>query len=134
MGLQDRNDRFPARGERIASWVERYMQAHGLTVSELAFRVNADKRDVRRMLAERTCGSRLNDDLEAAFGWDFIEQVATPVVGADPLTFREAQLEQHQAQVAAIHARLERERAARSTPSGVGGGGPVRALQTGGGG
>lgn len=128
MGFSDRNDTFPARGERIACWVENYMRAHGISVSELAFRVKADKRDIRRLINDRSCGPRLNDDLEAAFGWDFVEQVATPVVGADPLSAREAELERHLAEAAAVHARIQRERAARSAPSGVGGGRAVRAL------
>lgn len=117
MGFSDGNDRVPARGERIATWVQNYMWAHGISIGELAFRVNADKRDIRRLLNDRSCGPRLNDDLEAAFGWDFIEQVATPVVGADPLSAREAELERHQAEAAAIHARLQRERTARSAPA-----------------
>ncbi len=113
MGFTDRKDRFPARGERIARWVERYMQEQGLTISELAFRVKADKRDIRRLLVDRSCGPRLNDDLEVAFEWDFIEEVATPVVGADPITARERALEQRLTQAAALHARIERDRASR---------------------
>lgn len=114
MGFTAQNDRFPARGERIAAWVERYMAENGLSVGELAFRVKADKRDIRRLLNDRSCGPRLNDDLEAAFGWDFIEQVATPVVGADPITAREREVEQRLAQAAALHARVEREREVRT--------------------
>lgn len=113
MGFTNRNDRFPARGERIACWVENYMEKQGLTLSELAFRVKADKRDVRRLLVDRSCGPRLNDLLEAAFEWDFIEEVATPVVGADPITARERALEQRLTQAAALHARIERDRASR---------------------
>ena len=134
MGFTVRNDRFPARGERIAAWVEKYMQSNGLSVGELAFRVNADKRDIRRLITDRSCGPRLNDDLEAAFGWDFIEQVATPVVGADPISAREAELEKHIRQVEALHARIARERAARTfdpASSVVGGGSPVQLLQAG---
>jgi len=113
------NDTFPARGERIATWVEAHMAAHGLSVGELAFKVRADKRDIRRLLHERSCGPRLNDDLERVFGWDFIEQVATPVVGADPVTARERDLERRQAEVSAIHARLIRERNARASEGAV---------------
>lgn len=114
MGFTVKSDSIPPRGERIAAWVEHYMREHGLSVSELAFKVGADKRDVRRLLSDRSCGPRLNDDLEAAFGWDFIEQVATPVVGADPLTAREREVEQRLAQAAALHARIEREREVRA--------------------
>ena len=114
VGFTDRNDRKPARGERIARWLESYMHAYGLSVGEVAFRVKADKRDIRRLLVDRSCGPRLNDDLEAAFGWDFIEEVATPVVGADPITAREKAIEETLAAAAALNARLERDRAARA--------------------
>lgn len=115
MGITVRSDSKPApRGERIAAWVENYMAERGLSIGELAFRVNADKRDIRRLLKERSCGPRLNDDLEAAFQWDFIEAVATPVVGADPITTREKAIEQRLAQAAALHAHVERDRAVRN--------------------
>ena len=125
LGFMARNDRKPARGEapprgeRIAAWVESYMRANGMGVSEIAFLIGADKRDVRRLIADRSCGPRLNDLLEAAFAWDFIETVATPVVGADPITAREVELAQRLAEAAAVHARLERERAARAAAAGV---------------
>lgn len=113
-GFTDRNDRYPARGERIAAWVERYMADSGLSLGELAFRVKADKRDLRRLLQDRSCGPRLNDALEETFAWDFIEAVATPVVGADPITARERAVEQRLAQAAALHAHVERDRAVRT--------------------
>jgi hypothetical protein len=122
MGFTDRSDRYPARGERIAAWVEAYMKAHGLSVGELAFRVKADKRDIRRLLTDRNCGSRLNDALEEAFEWDFIEQVATPVVGADPVTARERALERRLSEAAALHARVEREHALRTGAAATEGG------------
>jgi type II secretory pathway component PulM len=117
LGFTVKKDSFPARGERIARWLEAYMAEQGLSVGEIAFKLKADKRDVRRLLAERSCGPRLNDDLEAAFGWDFIEAVATPVVGADPITARERAIEQRLAQAAALHERVERERAVRAAAS-----------------
>lgn len=118
LGITVRSDSKPApRGERIAAWVEDYMAARGLGIGELAFRVGADKRDIRRLLNERSCGPRLNDDLEAAFQWDFIEAVATPVVGADPITAREKAIEQRLAQAAALHAHVERDRAVRTAGS-----------------
>ena len=110
------NDRLP-RGERVAAWVEDHMRLTGSGVGEVAFRIKADKRDVRRLLADRSCGPRLEDALAAYFGWDFIEDVMTPVVGADPLTAREIELETRRAQAAAVHARLERERVARAAAS-----------------
>jgi type II secretory pathway component PulM len=110
-------NRYPARGERIAPWVEAYMRANGLSVGELAFKVKADKRDLQRLIKDRSCGPRLNDALEEALGWEFIEEVATPVVGADPITAREREVEQRLAQAAALHARVERERAVRTAAS-----------------
>jgi len=123
VGITDRSDRYPARGERIALWLDRYMRDTGLSVGEVAFKIKADKRDVRRLLSDRSCGPRLNDALEEAFGWDFIEQVATPVVGADPMTARERELERRLADAAALHARVEREHAIRK------GGAPSAALR-----
>lgn len=117
LGITVQNDSKPSRGERIARWVEDYMAEHGLGVGEIAFRVKADKRDVRRLLSDRSCGPRLNDDLEAAFGWDFVEQVATPVIGADPITAREQAIEQRLSQAAALHALVERDRAVRTAAS-----------------
>ena len=122
MGFSDRSDRYPARGERIAAWVDNYMKANGLSLGELAFRVKADKRDLRRLLNERSCGPRLNDALEEAFEWDFIEQVATPVVGADPIAARERALERRLAEAAALHARVEREHAVRKGAAATEGG------------
>lgn len=113
-GFMDQKVTFPDRGERVALWVEKHMQTAGLGLTELAFRVGADKRDLQRLLRERSCGHRLEDRLAAHFRWDFVEQVMTPVIGADPLTAREAELETRMAEAAAIHARLERERAVRA--------------------
>ena len=124
VGFTVESDRVPARGERIACWLERYMAEFGLGVGELAFKVKADKRDIRRLLNDRSCGPRLNDDLEAAFGWDFIEQVAAPVVGADPITARERELERQLAQVAALQARVDRDRAARAAGAAAKSGAP----------
>ena len=113
MGFYDQSDSVPGRGERVATWVETYMQSQGLSVGELAFRTRVDKRDLRRLLTDRSCGWRLEDALAGLFGWDFIEAVMTPVVGADPLQARERELEQRLAEAAALHARLGREHAAR---------------------
>lgn len=122
-GFMSKTVRYPARGERIAAWVEAYMRERGLGVGELAFRVKADKRDLNRLLRDRSCGPRLNDALEEAFQWDFIEQVATPVVGADPITAREKELACERSELAARELHLQRLRAAdrarSSAPDGV---------------
>lgn len=114
VGIMDRKVTFPARGERVAAWIEDRLRKTGLTVGELAFGANVDKRDLQRLLRDRSCGWRLEDDLAAFFGWDFTEAVMTPVHGADPVTARERAIEQRLAQAAALHARVERERAVRT--------------------
>lgn len=115
MGFSAKNSTLPARGARVAAWVQAQLEASGRTVSELAFAARVDKRDLRRLLnPPHSCGHRLEDDLAAYFGWDFTEAVMTPVHGADPTTARERELEQRLSQAAALHARVERERALRT--------------------
>lgn len=112
LGTYDENDRKPARGERVAAWVEDYMRGHGLAIGELAFRIRGDKRDVRRLLNDRSCGSRLEDALAAYFGWSFVEAVFTPVVGADPVAALEQEIARERAEIAAREERLARLRSA----------------------
>lgn len=115
MGFSVQSDQLPSRGQRVAAWVEAHMRATGISVSELAFKAQVDKRDLRRLLSEpHSCGWRLEDDLAALFGWDFIEAVMTPVIGADPVTAKEREIEARLAEAAALHTRLEREREVRS--------------------
>lgn len=109
MGFSEKGSALPGLGRRAAQWLD----ARDLSPAEIAVRAQVDKRDVWRLLNEGQCGPRMWDALARAFGWDFIESVMEPAVGADPITARERQLAQRQAEVAAIHARLERERAAR---------------------
>lgn len=123
LGITDKNDTVPGRGERVAAYVEAYFAFHpGLTVGELAFRLKADKRDLRRLLQDRSCGWRLEDSLAAYFGDDFVEAVFRPVIGTGP-SRREKELERERAEMAARRERLERDREARreaaSEPPGV---------------
>ncbi len=122
MGFLVENDSFPGRGERVATWVEDYLRQHGLAVGELSFRLRADKRDIRRLLNERSCGSRLEDALAAYFGWPFIEAVFTPVVGADPVAALEQEIERERAEIAARERRLARMRSADRARGSVAGG------------
>lgn len=102
-----------SRGERVAAYLDDYLNhQRGLSISELAFRLKADKRDLQRLLRDRSCGWRLEDRLAAYFGDDFIEHVFRPVIGTGP-SRREAELERERAEIAARRARLERDRAAR---------------------
>ena len=112
LGITARSDRYPPRGERIAAWVREYMARTGLSVGELAFKVQADKRDVRRLINENSCGPRLNDALEEAFGTDFIDDVSRPVVG-DRIARLEREIANDRARIEARHAQIKRERAAR---------------------
>ena len=114
MGIIRQKVTLPTRGERVAMWVAAKLKGSGMTVGELAFQANVDKRDLQRLLRDHSCGWRLEDDLAAFYGWDFTEAVMTPVHGADPTTARERELEQRLAQAAALHERIERERAVRT--------------------
>jgi hypothetical protein len=129
-GFVGENDHVPAFGRRVAEALGAQMRARLMGVAEVAIWARCDKRDVRRLLSEQVCGWRLFECLAEAFGWDFVESVMTPVVGADPVTAREKELAAHEAQVAALHARLQRERSCRSARVGVGSGqgGGIRLL------
>lgn len=110
LGITVESDTVPARGERVATYVEDYMRVHpGLALGELAFRLRADKRDLRRLLNDRSCGWRLEDALAGYFGDDFVEAVFRPVVG----NRREKELERERAEIAARSERLQRDRAER---------------------
>lgn len=108
-----KSDSVPSRGERIAAWVKRYMLEAGVSVGELAFRLQIDKRDLRRLLNENSCGPRLNDALEAAFQHDFMDAVAAPLMGGDRIAVLEREIASERAKIAALDRRLEREKAAR---------------------
>lgn len=83
----------PRPSERIATYVDDYLSKHqGLTLGELAFSIKADKRDLQRLVRDRSCGFRMMDALAAYFGDDFIETVFRPVVGDGP-SIRERELE-----------------------------------------
>lgn len=111
MGITDKSTTVPSRGERVASYVEDYLSAHhGLSVGELSFRLKADKRDLRRLLQDRSCGWRLEDSLAAYFGPEFVDAVFAPVIGQGP-SRREIELERERAELAARRERLERRRA-----------------------
>lgn len=117
VGFMERMSRkpqaYPPRGERIARWVQDYMARQRVAVAELAFRINVDRRDLTRLIRERSIGPRLNDALEEAFGCEFIDAVAAPVVGGDRITVLEREIASEKARIAALDARLEREKTAR---------------------
>jgi hypothetical protein len=115
--------RGPARvGERLR--VE--MEACGLSAKELAaalrvwaqadpaHRWPVDYRTIQHAMAGTACALDTYLALSGFFGWDFVESVQTPIRGADPLTDREAEVERQLTQVAALQARVERERALRA--------------------
>jgi hypothetical protein len=112
VGFTDRKSKVPARGERVAAYVEDYINYHGgLSLGELAFRLRADKRDLQRLLRDRSVGHALEDALAAYFGRDFGEAVFGDLWG-DGASRREQELERERAELAARRERLERLRAA----------------------
>lgn len=101
------------RGERVAEYVDNYMRAHaGLSIGELAFRLKVDKRDLRRLLNDRSCGWRLEDSLASYFGPDFVDAVFASLVG-NGRSRRENELERELAAISARREALERDRALR---------------------
>lgn len=114
LGITNRNSNEPdPRGERVARYVDDYLAAHqGLALGELAFRLRADKRDLQRLLRDRSCGWRLEDALAAYFGDDFIETIFRPVIGTGA-AIRERELDRERTEIAARNERLQRDRQAR---------------------
>jgi hypothetical protein len=113
MGItyQNSNEPDPA-GERAARFVDDYLAAHpGLSLGELAFRLKADKRDLQRLVRDRSCGWRLADSLASYFGDLFVDALFRPVIGSGP-SKREKELERERAEIAARRERLERDRQA----------------------
>lgn len=116
MGFTDQNSNVPARGERVAQYVDSYLTRHrGLSIGELAFRLRADKRDLQRLVRDRSCGWRLEDALAAYFGPDFVEAVFAAVIGDGP-SIRLQELERERAEIHARTEALQRLRSARSAP------------------
>ncbi len=110
-GSNDQNSNVPARGERVAGFVENYLKNHpGLSLGELAFRIRADKRDLQRLLRDWSVGYRLEDALAAYFGPVFGEAVFGPLWGSGP-SKREQELERERIELAARRERIERIRA-----------------------
>ena len=95
-------------GERVAEWA----RERKLTAKEVALAARLDLRTARSVL-EGSCGVRAFDGLARAYGWDFLEHVMTPAVGADPITAREREIEHEKREIAAREARLDRLRQAR---------------------
>lgn len=116
-GRIDQNSKVPGRGERVASYVEDYLNYHGgLSLGELAFRLKADKRDLQRLIRDRSVGHALEDALAAYFGRDFGEAVFGDLWG-NGASKRERELERERAELAARRERLERRRAEDQAPA-----------------
>lgn len=109
--IMAKNDTLPGRGERVADYVSAYLRTHpGLSLGELAFALRADKRDLRRLLDLKSVGWRLEDQLAAYFGDDFVEAVFRPVIGDGP-SRRQKELDRERAEIAARAERIARDRA-----------------------
>lgn len=105
LGFYREETTIPAhRGQRVAAWVEDYLAAQKCSVAELAFRIRQDRRDVQRLLDNKSCGHRLEDALAAYFGWGFVRAVMAPVVD----TSIEAEIAREKAEIAAREERLAR--------------------------
>lgn len=117
----------PVRGAgRIAPLLRREMDERGVSAKELAFEMKAwakqdpanrwalDFRTIQNAAAGTACALDTYLALSGFFGWDFVENVLTPIRGADPLADREAEVERQLRQVAALQARVERDRELRT--------------------
>lgn len=113
MGFTDQNSNVPARGERVARYVESYLATHrGLSLGELAFRLKVDKRDLQRLIRDRSCGWRMEDALAAYFGPDdFADAIFAHL--KNKRSIREAELVRELAEINARETALERDRMAR---------------------
>jgi transcriptional regulator with XRE-family HTH domain len=108
----DQKVKVRSRGERVAAYVESYLNDHsGLSQSELAFRLRVNKRDLQRLIRDRSVGHALEDALAAYFGRDFGEAVFGDLWGTGA-SKRELELSREIAELAARRERLERMRAA----------------------
>lgn len=111
LGLQHQKVTEPDPGKLAAEYISNYLAARGgLTVGELAFRLNVDKRDLQRLVREESCGLRLMRSIAFHFGDDFIEYVWRPIIGDGP-SRRQRELDNERAEIAARAERLARDRA-----------------------
>ena len=119
----------PLRGAgRVASQLRAEMERRGLSAKELALALRSwagddprnrwavDYRTIQHAMAGTACALDTYLALSGFFGWDFSETVQTPIHGADPLSAREAEVARQLNQVAALQARVERDRAIRGRP------------------
>lgn len=114
----------------MAPLLKAEMEARGLTAKELSLRMRVwaaadpanrwavEYRTIQNAADGTACALDTYLALSGYFGWDFVERIQTPIHGADPIAAREAELERQLSQVAALQARLERERALRAGASG----------------
>lgn len=113
VGFAEKTHTLPGRGERVAGFVKDYLKAHpGLTPSELCVRLQIDKRDLERLLRDKSVGHRLEDKLAAYFGQLFIDALFPPEMFGKR-SIRERELATELAELSARNERLEKERAER---------------------
>lgn len=105
LGFSREKTTVPAhRGERISAWVRDRMNTEKVSVAEIAFRIQQDRRDLQRLLDTNSCGHRLEDALAAHFGWPFVRAVMAPVID----NAIEAEIAREQAEITAREDRLAR--------------------------
>jgi hypothetical protein len=125
----ERKSQVAYGAQRVASALRAEMEARGLSAKELAYELKLwaaedpanrwalDYRTIQNAAAGTACALDTYLPLSGYFGWDWVESIQTPIHGADPLAAREAQLARQLAQVAALQARVERDRTLRSQAS-----------------
>lgn len=113
---------------RVGAQLKSEMDRRGISAKELALalkgwaakdpsnRWSVDYRTIQHAMAGTACALDTYLALSGYFGWDFSETIQTPIHGADPLSAREAEVARQLTQVAALHARVERDRALRGRP------------------
>lgn len=119
----------PVRGlARVASILRAELDDRRISAKELAVlmrgwaaqdprnRWAVDFRTIQNAAGGIACALDTYLALAGYFGWDFTENVQTPIHGADPLSAREAEVARQLTQVAALQARVERDRALRGRP------------------
>jgi hypothetical protein len=117
----------PVRGAaRVAPLLRAEMEDHSVSAKELAMQMRAwaaedprnrwapDYRTIQHAMLGSACALDTYLALAGFFGWDFTESVQSPIHGADPLSAREAEVVRQLTQVAALQARVERDRALRA--------------------
>jgi hypothetical protein len=122
----ERKSRLARAAETVAEHLAGEMKGRGLTAKELSRAVglatpySLDYRTIQNAMGG-TCSLDTFMILAAFFGWDFADIVLERRLG-DRLASLERRIDQERAQMAALDARIAREREARKAGQAVAGG------------